>query len=106
MYHNLIQVISKLPNQTQIYCGHEYTVRNLEFSLTVEPTNVDAKEKLDWAKEKKSKNEATVPSTIEQELKFNPFMRVHKKTIAQNLNMSDATPIQIMAELRKRKDNF
>jgi len=106
MYHNLIQVISKLPKQTQIYCGHEYTVKNLEFSLTVEPTNVDAKEKLDWAKEKKSKNEATVPSTIEQELTFNPFMRVHQKTIAQNLNMSDATPIQIMAELRKRKDNF
>lgn len=43
MYHALIEVVAKLPKQTQVFCGHEYTVKNLEFGLSIEPDNASTK---------------------------------------------------------------
>jgi len=106
MYHNLIEVVAELPKQTQVYCGHEYTVKNLQFSLKVEPDNKHAQEKLEWAKQAIAKNEYTVPSTVQEELNYNPFMRVQQKSIAENLQMNNASPVEVMAKLRSMKDSF
>ena len=54
----------------------QYTVKNLQFALTVEPDNVRIAQKLSWAQEKRQTGLPTVPSTIEEELETNPFMRV------------------------------
>lgn len=77
MYHSLINVIGKLPLETKIFCGHgisfftfyiliitiEYTVKNLEFASSIEPTNEAITAKLGWAKEQRKKELPTVPST-------------------------------------------
>ncbi|VDM29423.1 unnamed protein product [Toxocara canis] len=60
----------------EVYCGHEYTVTNLRFAHSVEPSNDDVSKKLEWAKAKQNNHEPTVPSTIGEEKRFNPFMRV------------------------------
>jgi len=104
MYHNLCEVIASLPHNTKVYCGHEYTVKNLEFAATIEPSNEELKQKLAWAKTERAKNIPTVPSTVAEELSFNPFMRVTKSTVATAVGLTGATPVDVMRELRKRKD--
>jgi len=106
MYHALIEVVASLPLTTHIFCGHEYTVKNLQFALTVEPNNKAVKDKLEWATKQRAQNLSTVPSTIGEELAYNPFMRVKEPSIAESLGLQGASPIDIMAELRKRKDKF
>jgi len=104
MYSNLIKVIAKLPAHTQIFCGHEYTVRNLEFATTLEPNNDAIKNKLAWARVQRENGLSTVPSTVAEEMTFNPFMRVGEKSLAEATGLTD--PIAIMKEIRQRKDNF
>ncbi|MCP9266128.1 Hydroxyacylglutathione hydrolase, mitochondrial [Dirofilaria immitis] len=72
----LNEKLANLPNDTKIYCGHEYTVDNLKFAHSVEPKNDEIKKKLAWAEERRKTGDCTVPSTIEEEKRFNPFMRV------------------------------
>jgi len=106
MYHALLEVIASMPGDTYIYCGHEYTVKNLEFALTIEPGNMAIKEKLEWAKKQRAQGLPTIPSTVADELKTNVFMRCREKSLAEALGMSDSDPVQILAELRKRKDAY
>ncbi|KAL6079383.1 hydroxyacylglutathione hydrolase [Balamuthia mandrillaris] len=107
MHHALCEVVAKLPSSTRVYCGHEYTVKNLEFALTVDKDNQALKEKLEWAKQKRSRGEPTIPSTVEEELSFNPFMRVTEPAIQNALGLSEsASPVEVMAALRSRKDHF
>lgn len=104
MYKALIEVLGKLPPETRVYCGHEYTVNNLKFARHVEPDNEDIKKKLAWAKEKFSNGEPTIPSTLADELTFNPFMRVKEKTVQDHVKQTD--PVETMRSLRKEKDTF
>ncbi|KAG8651568.1 hypothetical protein MANES_07G141600v8 [Manihot esculenta] len=76
MYQSLCQTLGSLPKPTQVYCGHEYTVKNLHFALTVEPDNVKTQHKLSWAQQQREAGLPTIPSTIEDEWETNPFMRV------------------------------
>ena len=87
-----------------MYCGHEYTVQNLKFSLHVEPDNEATRAKLDWAIEKRSANQQTIPSTIGEEKLFNPFMRVDLDSLKKRYNETDA--IMCMQKLRKEKDSW
>ena len=87
-----------------MYCGHEYTVANLKFSLHVEPDNQTAVDKLKWAIDQRSKNLRTIPSTIGEELSFNPFMRVNLDKLKSRFKQTD--PILCMQDLRKEKDNW
>jgi len=70
-----LEKIKKLPKETQIFCGHEYTIKNLKFAISLDNDNSKLKEELTKAEMKISKNIPTVPSTLEFELKFNPFMK-------------------------------
>ncbi|XP_069840166.1 hydroxyacylglutathione hydrolase-like protein isoform X2 [Dendropsophus ebraccatus] len=80
MYKNLIEILGSLPPETKVFCGHEYTVRNLKFALKVEPDNEHVKEKLAWAKARDDDDIPTVPSSLEEEFLYNPFMRVRNFT--------------------------
>ncbi|XP_031562767.1 hydroxyacylglutathione hydrolase, mitochondrial-like [Actinia tenebrosa] len=104
MYKALIEVLGTLPCETLVYCGHEYTEQNLKFAQAVEPDNPDVKERLEWAQYARRENKPTVPSTIGQEFKFNPFMRVREESLKKYTGKSD--PIDVMGALRKEKDNF
>lgn len=104
MHKSLIEILGNLPGKTKVYCGHEYAIVNLKYALHVEPDNEDIKEKMAWAQSKRSKQEATVPSTIEDEKKYNPFMRVNEESVQRHAGESD--PIATMGMLRREKDNF
>lgn len=104
MYKALVERLSKLPDDTRVYCGHEYTVNNLLYASTVEPDNESIKSKLSWARDKRAKKEPTVPSTIAEERSFNPFMRVGEASVHKHAKLDD--PVSTMAFLRKEKDHF
>jgi len=104
MVHALIDVVAALPKDTLVYCGHEYTEKNLQFASLVEPHNTAVAKKLAWATLQKSAGHPTVPSTVGEELTYNPFLRVHETAVKESTRASD--PVEVMAELRKRKDNF
>ncbi|MES1906440.1 MAG: hypothetical protein MHPSP_004300, partial [Paramarteilia canceri] len=75
MYNNLCKIIWNLPDKTNIFCGHEYTEKNLKFGLTVEPNNENIKKRLALV-QKIPKENGTIPGTIEEEKLTNVFMRV------------------------------
>ncbi|XP_037376781.1 hydroxyacylglutathione hydrolase, mitochondrial-like isoform X1 [Talpa occidentalis] len=104
MHKALLEVLGRLPPDTRVYCGHEYTVSNLQFARHVEPNNSAVREKLAWAKEKHGVGEPTVPSTIAEEFTYNPFMRVREKTVQQHAGESD--PVAAMRSIRSEKDRF
>lgn len=104
MYHSLCLTLGSLPGSTRVYCDHEYTVKNMEFALKMEPENPRIAEKLSWAKQQRSKGLPTVPSTIKEELETNPFMRVHLPEIQNKLGCKNA--VDTMQVLMQHKDNW
>ena len=105
MYQALVEILGKLPLSTHVYCGHEYTVKNLKFAATVEPDNPAVAEKLAWAKAQMGKGQPTVPSTLAEEFTFNPFMRVRESSVQVHAGkVGDA--IGTMASIRAKKDMF
>ena len=75
MHESLSGKLGRLPPETRVYCGHEYTLTNLRFAATVEPDNAAIREKLGRATSARERGEPTVPSTIAEELQTNPFLR-------------------------------
>ncbi|CAA0811000.1 Hydroxyacylglutathione hydrolase cytoplasmic [Striga hermonthica] len=104
MYQSLCTTLGSLPKPTRVYCGHEYTVKNLQFALTVEPENGKICEKLLWAEQKRKNGLPTVPSTIENELETNPFMRVDLPEVQEKVGCR--SPVEALHEMRTRKDNW
>ncbi|XP_006733090.1 hydroxyacylglutathione hydrolase, mitochondrial-like [Leptonychotes weddellii] len=104
MHKALLEILGRLPPDTRVYCGHEYTINNLKFARHIEPNNAAIQEKLAWAKEKYSIGEPTVPSTITEEFTYNPFMRVREKTVQQHAGETD--PVTTMRAICKEKDHF
>nr|GMC59240.1 hydroxyacylglutathione hydrolase cytoplasmic [Ipomoea batatas] len=104
MYQSLCVTLASLPKPTRVYCGHEYTVKNLQFALTVEPDNAKIEQKLSWAQHKRKDGLPTVPSTIEEELETNPFMRVDNPEVQEKVGCKSA--VEAMREIRQRKDNW
>ncbi|EOA31272.1 hypothetical protein CARUB_v10014444mg [Capsella rubella] len=104
MHQSLCLTLAALPKTTQVYCGHEYTVKNLEFALTVEPNNEKIQQKLSWARQQRQANLPTIPSTLEEELETNPFMRADKPEIQEKLGCK--SPIDTLREIRNKKDQW
>ncbi|CAH8628371.1 unnamed protein product [Heterobilharzia americana] len=104
MFKALIDTLSKLPTTTKIYCGHEYTVKNLEFGLTVEPKNEALKHRLEAVRRLRASNQPSVPGTIGEELATNPFMRVSEPDVLAHAKTAD--PIEAMGTIREEKDRF
>ncbi|KFG28584.1 hydroxyacylglutathione hydrolase, partial [Toxoplasma gondii MAS] len=103
MCHALLDVIRSLPKATRVYCGHEYTKSNLEFALKVEPSNKDLQEKYAWTVEQRKANKPTVPSSVEQEMRYNPFMRVEEKAVQEAMH-AVGDKVETMQRLRDLKN--
>ena len=98
--HGSIQKINQLPDETKIYCGHEYTLSNLEFVIS-QINSEFIKKKYTEILEKRSMSQITLPSTLEIERKINPFLL---ETVPDDIkSLKDA---DCFKELRIRKDNF
>jgi len=97
-----LQKLASLPDGTLVYCGHDYTLENYEFALTVEPDNQAVRQRLSDIRQ----SGQTVPSTILQEKTTNPFLRAGTPEIKAALKMPRAGDVEVFTELRRRKDVF
>uniref|UniRef100_A0A8C5IPH7 Hydroxyacylglutathione hydrolase like n=1 Tax=Junco hyemalis TaxID=40217 RepID=A0A8C5IPH7_JUNHY len=104
MHTNLTQILGTLPKDTKVFCGHECTVRNLKFALKVEPENEVVKEKLAWAKQRDDEDLPTVPSTLQEEFLYNPFLRVTEEAVQRFTGRTE--PVEVLRALRSHRDTF
>ena len=95
-----------LPIDTKIYCGHEYTNKNLEFCLEYDSNNELLKKKSNWIKSKIESNSPTIPISIDEEKKTNIFLRCNELSIKNALNLNNASEQEIFSKLRELKDSF
>lgn len=109
MYESL-EKIRVLPETTQIYCAHEYTLQNLEFARVAEPDNRAIIERLERVKELRAQGKPSIPSTLAEELLSNPFLRSQQSVLAQNAAAFAKRvltgPAEVFAVVRRWKDSL
>ena len=105
MWNSLLK-LRRLPGDTKVYCGHEYTQANARFALTIDPANKKLKDLAAQAAGMRHQDLPTVPSLLSDECAANPFLRADDPDLARALNMETADPASVFAEIRRRKDVF
>lgn len=109
LYQSL-QKIAALPEDTEIYCAHEYTLKNLQFALFVEPHNSAILEHIEKTQRLLESGKPSLPSSLALEKQINPFLRCHVKTVmnavCEKYDCKTDDPVEIFRLLREWKDNF
>lgn len=103
LFHSLAK-LAALPDETQIYCGHEYTLANAKFALSVDPGNELLKARAAEIAALRAAGKFTLPTTIAIELATNPFLRADEADLQAAVGMAGADPVAVFAELRERKN--
>lgn len=98
--HKSLSKLAALPDETKIWCGHEYAASNGQFALTLEPGNAALQARM------KKLPRPSVPSTMADEKATNPFLRTDSAEIRKTLGMETADAVSVFAEIRSRKDRF
>ncbi|WP_406604023.1 hydroxyacylglutathione hydrolase [Bartonella gliris] len=101
-----LKKLRQLPDETLLYCGHEYTKTNALFALTLDPHNQKLHKRVEDVFLLRAKGAMTLPVTLGEEKVTNPFLRWDDSTLRRNLAMEKETDEEVFAEIRKRKDNF
>lgn len=101
-----ISKLRRLPPETRVYCAHEYTQSNARFALTVEPTNAALVARAREVDRKRAQGEATVPSTLGEEVATNPFLRADRPELLAAAGLEGLDPVAAFGEVRRRKDKF
>ncbi|MBV8791697.1 MAG: hydroxyacylglutathione hydrolase [Pseudolabrys sp.] len=105
MWSSLLK-LRDLPEDTKVFCGHEYTLANIKFAQTVEPNNKALAARAAQAKQQIDARQFTIPVTIGAEKKENPFLRADIAEVAAGIGMAGKPPAQVFAEIRARKNKF
>ncbi len=103
---NSLQKLMALPDETVVYCAHEYTQANAAFALSVEPDNLDLQKRSAQIDALRAKGEPTVPTSIGLERATNPFVRPASAGLRQHVGLESASDVEVFAETRRRKDSF
>jgi hydroxyacylglutathione hydrolase len=98
-----IKLIKSLPKDTAIFSGHEYSLQNMGFALSLEPMRNDIKERMQNIDHK---DQFPVPTTLEQELEMNPFFRTDQVEFRKALNLASASELETLIRIRELKDQF
>ncbi len=102
--------LAALPDDTKVYCAHEYTVSNMRFAVAAEPGNPDVAARLEQEQQRRARGEATVPSTIGVEKQTNPFLRCSEPGVLDSLQaqgrLSGNDPVAAFAALREWKNVY
>jgi len=106
MWASLATLRQVLPDDTRIYCGHEYTQKNAEFATSVDPDNRVLADRRSAVEEARSRGEPTVPSTMAEEKATNPFLRADDPALAAHIGLDGEPPEAVFKELRARRDTF
>ena len=108
--HASLKKLMALPDDTKVYCGHEYTESNLRFAVTLEPKNHKLASRFERVQALRSRGASTVPATVEEEKQTNPFLRWDSKEIQANLKSRlphlRMDPVSVFTQIRKLKDAF
>ncbi|XP_069875905.1 hydroxyacylglutathione hydrolase-like protein isoform X2 [Dipodomys merriami] len=104
MYQSLTDILCSLPPETKVFCGHEHTLSNLEFAQKVEPCNDHVRTKLAWAQRREEDDVPTVPSTLGEELLYNPFLRVEEGAVRRFTGQT--APAQVLEVLCRERAKF
>jgi hydroxyacylglutathione hydrolase len=105
MWTSLLK-LRDLPDDTQIYCGHEYTLANIRFAQSIEPNNRALAARAEQAARQVAAGKPTIPTTIAEEKAANPFLRADVSTVAASVGLAGKPAAQVFAEVRARKNNF
>ncbi|UHS63580.1 hydroxyacylglutathione hydrolase [Agrobacterium vaccinii] len=105
MWHSF-QKLMALPDNVTVYFGHEYTLSNARFAVTVDPQNATLAQRASEVEALRNDGKFTIPTTIGAEKQTNPYMRVADEALRAHLGMKDASDADVFAEIRTRKDNF
>lgn len=105
MWHSLKR-LAQLPPETEICSGHEYTLANARFAVTIEPDNPELLARKARVEAARAKGLPTVPSLLSEELATNPFVRAGRPEVKKALGMEGAPDAEVFAEIRRRKDRF
>jgi hydroxyacylglutathione hydrolase len=102
--------IATLPDDTRVYCAHEYTLSNLRFAAAVEPGNADVLETLEAVRELRARDGITLPSTLGHERRINPFLRCREPAVRAAAEARAGNPlpapVDVFAVIRAWKDGF
>jgi hydroxyacylglutathione hydrolase len=105
LWRSLVKVAA-LPDETLVYCGHDYTAENYEFALTIEPDNEAVRRRLRDVEETARQGVPSVPSTVAREKATNIFLRAAEPPVREALGMTDVPSEHVFTELRRRKNLF
>jgi hydroxyacylglutathione hydrolase len=106
MMWDSLSKLMRLEDEMLVYCGHEYTLNNGRFALSVEPDNAELKARMREVEQLRSQARPTIPSTIGLEKRTNPFLRPDSAGIRHTLGLETGDDVTVFAELRRRKDSF
>jgi hydroxyacylglutathione hydrolase len=106
MMWDSLKKLRALPDETIVYCGHEYTLSNARFAVTADPENNRLAERLREIEALRAEGKPTVPTRLGLEKETNPFLRADDPAVAGAVNMSGRPAAEVFAEVRSRKDSF
>ena len=101
-----LQKLRSLPDETRVYCGHEYTLQNLDFAAHIEPTNTDILRRRESIQRTLADGRPSIPTSIGEEKRTNPFFRVDVEAFQKAVNLVGTPPEKIFAEVRNQKDRW
>ena len=112
-----LNTLSRLPKETQIYCGHEYSESNARFALQIEGGNQELINRMNQIRQKRKQGESTVPFSLKEELATNPFLRTkhfiqnpesitHPELKRWMKNQSNISELELFTQIRLLKDQF
>jgi hydroxyacylglutathione hydrolase len=105
MMWDSLQKLRGLPDDTRLYCGHEYTAANVKFALGIEPGNEALQARAAQVAQLRAANQPTVPTLLGDEKATNVFLRADLASVAAAVGMAGADPAEVFGELRERKNN-
>jgi len=106
MMWSSLKKLRDLPNDTEFYCGHEYTAANIKFARTIEPDNPVLAAREVEARQEIERGLPTIPVTIGDEKLANPFLRADLPEVAAGVGMAGRPAAEVFAEIRARKNRF
>lgn len=106
MMWSSLSKLRALPDETLVFCGHEYTMANASFALSLTPDDSELKTHIEELKVRRDQGQPTVPSYLGDEKRLNPFLRCDDPDFQAALGLSGQSPAEVFAEVRARKDRF
>ena len=101
-----LEKLRRLPGETRIFCGHEYTAANARFAVSIDPENAALRRREAEVTRLRGEGKFTIPSTMAEERAANPFLRADDAGLATAVGRAGAAPSEVFGEIRRLKDNF